>query len=224
MSYYKITAVAPETTNKIRFYYGVDSILNRVEKVSSYKATTVVKENGQADFDRIQSSNDEKELMLEYMQECMLEIFDLFFHVIAGDSISHNTGLVLTGAATVNAGSFLIGNAYTIKAVGTTDFTLIGASAKTIGVSFIATGAGSGTGTAENAIYATYCDFKDNAKYRTINLDLIDTKISNATVDFLLSKWYILKGLVEDAKIHMAEYQKGLADISKRSLALRQLY
>lgn len=49
---------------------------------------------------------------------------------------------------TLSAGSFLVGTAYTIKTVGTTDFTLIGAASNTIGVSFTATGAGTGTGSA----------------------------------------------------------------------------
>jgi hypothetical protein len=53
-------------------------------------------------------------------------------------------------ATVVTAGSFVIGNIYTIVAVGTTNFTLIGASANTVGVVFTATGAGSGTGTARN--------------------------------------------------------------------------
>lgn len=48
----------------------------------------------------------------------------------------------------VAAGSFVIGTAYTILVVGTTSFTGIGASANTIGISFIATGVGAGTGTA----------------------------------------------------------------------------
>jgi hypothetical protein len=48
----------------------------------------------------------------------------------------------------VNAGSFVTSKEYTITEVGTTDFTLIGASANTVGVKFTATGAGSGTGSA----------------------------------------------------------------------------
>jgi hypothetical protein len=50
--------------------------------------------------------------------------------------------------ATVTAGAFVIGTRYRIATVGTTNFTLIGASANTVGISFVATGAGSGTGTA----------------------------------------------------------------------------
>lgn len=54
-------------------------------------------------------------------------------------------------SGTVTAGSFVVGTTYTIVSVGTTNFTLIGASANTVGVTFTATGVGSGTGTASVA-------------------------------------------------------------------------
>lgn len=54
----------------------------------------------------------------------------------------------ITTLATVTAGDFITGVDYTILTVGTTDFTLIGASANTIGIVFTATGPGAGTGTA----------------------------------------------------------------------------
>lgn len=49
---------------------------------------------------------------------------------------------------TVSSGDFVVGQQYEIKTVGTTDFTSIGASSNTVGEVFIATGAGSGTGSA----------------------------------------------------------------------------
>lgn len=51
-------------------------------------------------------------------------------------------------SADITAGSFVVGTPYTIKTVGTTDYTLIGATSNTVGVTFIATGVGAGTGTA----------------------------------------------------------------------------
>jgi hypothetical protein len=59
-------------------------------------------------------------------------------------------GNVLTSkaGATITAGSFVVGTQYTILTVGTTNFTLIGASSNTVGVVFTATGVGSGDGTA----------------------------------------------------------------------------
>lgn len=53
------------------------------------------------------------------------------------------------GVITV-AGNFIIGNTYKITSIGTTDFTVIGASSNTVGEIFEATGVGTGTGTAEN--------------------------------------------------------------------------
>lgn len=54
---------------------------------------------------------------------------------------------VVTGTS-VTAGSFVTGNVYQITTLGTTDYTLIGASANASGVQFTATGPGTGTGTA----------------------------------------------------------------------------
>lgn len=48
----------------------------------------------------------------------------------------------------VNAGSFVPGDSYVIEEVNTTDFTLIGASSNAVGVTFTATGIGSGDGIA----------------------------------------------------------------------------
>jgi hypothetical protein len=69
----------------------------------------------------------------------------------AGQTDADATLVLDSGAlvtATVTAGSFVIGTRYRIATVGTTNFTLIGATENTVGISFVATGVGSGTGTA----------------------------------------------------------------------------
>jgi hypothetical protein len=53
-----------------------------------------------------------------------------------------------SATSTVTAGSFVVNTIYTIASIGTTDFTLIGASSNTVGVIFTATGVGTGSGTA----------------------------------------------------------------------------
>ena len=58
-------------------------------------------------------------------------------------SIAYEQGALTT------AGSFVIGDTYLITYIGTTNFQLIGAASNTIGIYFIATGPGTGTGTAE---------------------------------------------------------------------------
>ena len=72
----------------------------------------------------------------------------VMYYVMAISSISPNGQFLYNRSTTVNAGSFAVGTIYTITTVGTTNFTLIGASANTVGVTFICTGVGSGTGTA----------------------------------------------------------------------------
>jgi hypothetical protein len=69
----------------------------------------------------------------------------------AAYTVTHIGILDALGTTSVTAGSFVVGQRYTITAVGTTSFTAIGASANTVGVQFIATGVGSGTGTANSA-------------------------------------------------------------------------
>ena len=69
-----------------------------------------------------------------------------------------STGVSLDSMDTaynVTAGSFVTGQYYTIREVGTTDFTAIGAVANTVGVLFQATGAGTGTGVAIDQAAAT---------------------------------------------------------------------
>jgi len=53
---------------------------------------------------------------------------------------------------TVNAGSFIVGKTYTIVSTGTTTWTSIGSVDGNVNRSFIATGAGSGTGTAKTTL------------------------------------------------------------------------
>ena len=55
-----------------------------------------------------------------------------------------------TTPVSVTAGSFVVGTAYQILVPGNTDFTAIGAANNNAGTSFVATGAGTGTGTASS--------------------------------------------------------------------------
>ena len=72
------------------------------------------------------------------------------------------------------AGSFEPGATYTILSVGTTDFTAIGASSNTVGVVFVASGVGTGTGTAVvnmKIVFARYNNFQIPYSSSTFNLD-----------------------------------------------------
>lgn len=100
------------------------------------------------------------------------------------DSIMYEQGY------TVTAGGFIAGKIYRIASIGSTDFTLIGAAANTVGLHFIATGAGTGTGTAElsqtvearlqNTIYVTdFGAYKDGTN-ATVTTAAINAAIAYA--------------------------------------------
>ena len=96
------------------------------------------------------------------------------------------------------AGEFEVDTLYVILSVGTTDFTLIGASASTVGIQFTATGVGSGTGTA-----TTVASVPDRVKHAQIELALEflkagttdiavgdpNTGVIEKTVDVLTTRW-----------------------------------
>jgi hypothetical protein len=62
--------------------------------------------------------------------------------------ISDTLGGVVKQLVNITAGGFVNGTTYIITSIGTTNFTLIGAPSNTIGITFTATGPGTGSGTA----------------------------------------------------------------------------
>ena len=113
-----------------------------------------------------------------------------------GFSTVDPNGLKTLASVTDNAitvGSLSIGRTYTIKTVGSTDFTAIGASASTIGVTFTATGAGSGTGTVTNTKTLKYDLSGSNESYSAavaLPEDLITT-----AGNFLIGKTYTIQSV-----------------------------
>ncbi len=92
---------------------------------------------------------------------------------------------------TVTAGAFVVGQTYTILTIGSTDFTLIGASANTIGVTFVATGVGAGSGTATNTASAVAADI--GKKYNLLNATTLDLTATGVqlTITNVISPQYV---------------------------------
>lgn len=67
-----------------------------------------------------------------------------FGNVAIGYSAAYNS----IAGAVASAGSLTTNRSYVIVSLGSTDFTLIGAASNTVGLHFVATGAGAGSGTA----------------------------------------------------------------------------
>lgn len=63
--------------------------------------------------------------------------------------VNDATSIAYEQGTQTNAGAFIVGQTYLITLIGTTNFQLIGAVSNTVGLYFVATGVGAGTGTAK---------------------------------------------------------------------------
>jgi hypothetical protein len=116
---------------------------------------------------------------------------------VIGTAIDHwnfatrlNTATSAINSLNPVAGTFVIGQTYTITSAGTTDFTLIGAANNLVGTVFVATGPGTGTGTATqnadivslNDAYIAIASAGDNATVLT-QISNANTAISNLSAN-----------------------------------------
>ena len=85
-----------------------------------------------------------------------------------------------TETISVNANSIVTGVVYKITSIGTTDFTIIGASSNKVGLEFTATGAGTGNGT----VSRTY----DIPQYKTVTAAQNLTKITNREYEYQINE------------------------------------
>lgn len=94
--------------------------------------------------------------------------------ILPSTNETYNLGSNPTGTE-VRAGYLVVGEIYRIKTVGSTDFTLVGATSNSVGTAFQATGAGTGTGSVLwNSPSATGGKRWDTIYARSIQADRLD--------------------------------------------------
>ena len=80
---------------------------------------------------------------------------------------SHDIGFIGRHVgSTITAGSFVTGRKYRIKTAGSTTFTDVGAADNSVGTEFVATGAGAGTGTADEVVHVGLFNDRSASKFR----------------------------------------------------------
>ena len=104
---------------------------------------------GSADFTKVDFTQGNNVSSVNIIGNNIIESLRTYASKAAAATAGLPLNSVFLISKTVTAGSFIIGKEYKIVSVGTTDFTLIGASANTVGLWFVATGVGTGTGTAK---------------------------------------------------------------------------
>ena len=63
---------------------------------------------------------------------------------------------------------------------------------------------------------------KNNAAYNASVLQTIDKKIENCIRYFILTEWYVVCGMGDDAKINAGKYQEYLRDVKNLTFQLRK--
>jgi len=104
---------------------------------------------GSADFTKVDFTQGNNVSSTNIIGNNIIESLRVYASKAAATTAGLPLNSVFLISKIVTAGSFIIGKEYKIVSVGTTDFTLIGASANTVGLWFVATGVGTGDGTAK---------------------------------------------------------------------------
>jgi hypothetical protein len=110
----------------------------------------------------------------------------------------------------VSAGQFIVGVTYMIESIGTTDFTLIGASSNTVGVIFTATGSGTGNGVA-GVGYGNI--FSPSPDYLTLGTGDTSQLVSNLAIVFsaptfggiVANKYYYISEIINGTTFNLSE-------------------
>jgi hypothetical protein len=122
---------------------------------------------------------------------------------------------------TITAGSFIIGDSYTIVTAGTTDFTAIGSANDTVGTTFTASGVGSGTGTASLgfAIQRTETAASGNAPFDAYSGDLAIGNVGSSSavaivtaLDFTLDNAFAPTFVIGDDSAPSLEYGRATVE------------
>lgn len=125
---------------------------------------------------------------------------------------------------TVTAGGFVTGKTYQIVTVGTTDFTLIGATSNTVGLYFTATGAGTGDGTAQLSQtvatklrqYVSVKDFGAVGNGSTNDTTAVQAAINSGLDIYFPAGNYAVGGLTQSTNFQRF-YAQGQANLVKNA-------
>jgi len=104
--------------------------------------------DGEVDFSQVDLTGSNTRSTYNIFDSNVVESLRVFGSRVLAVAGGLKKGSKFINRKTINAGSFVVGTEYQILTVGTTNFTLIGASANTVGINFTASGVGTGDGTA----------------------------------------------------------------------------
>ena len=108
MSYAKFAATTGTNAEpaKIRFWYTTDELFNSVSLRSTYRANMVRNKEGEAQLDDVAISQDEKDIMIEFLKEAIYDVSAELFKITEGIAVSTfaNISMTINSVATICSG------------------------------------------------------------------------------------------------------------------------
>lgn len=129
-------------------FLSVTNIFESTNLWDNVRFTNNIFESGSINFSKVDLTQGNTKSSINTIGGNLIETLVIYASRALAVAGGLTKGCKFVNRKTVTAGSFVVGTEYQILTVGSTDFTLIGASANTVGINFIASGVGSGTGTA----------------------------------------------------------------------------
>jgi hypothetical protein len=156
------------TPNTIRFYYDMLALFNSVSLRTTYRSNTVKNQEGESQHDDLAISQDEKDIVKEFLYEAAYEIFSNLFKIAEGVATSISVGSSCT------------------------------------------------TGQLVQGYIVDYDAYNDNV------LPAIDSSIENCLRYFVLTKWFKIVGLKDEAAESYVDYRSNLSKMKNQTFQLRK--
>lgn len=229
MSFEKLSAAAENVGEvaKIRFYYPTDKIFNSVSLRTTYRANMVKTQEGESQLDDVAISQDEKDIILEFLADAMYEISSEIFKITEGVDMS-----VFVDSVKVKALSN--GNS-PVATANHTDAAVVPASPVKDTVYHVTAAWGdyaiddyllctNATGPVFEKlnVVSSGCEIRDNASFNANLLPSIDKKMEACIRYYIMKEWYGSTGLQADMQLNQSMYKQNLIKMKNLTFQLRK--
>lgn len=212
---------------KIRFYYLTDKIFNSVSLRTTYRANMIKTADGESQLDDIAISQDERDIMLEFLADAIYEISAEIFKITEGIDMS-----VFVDSLKYNA---IPGGLSPFKDANHTDAEVIPVAPVLGTVYHVTTAWGdfsiddivvctnADTPTFEKLnVIASGSEIRDNAAFNENLLPSIDKKMEACIRYYIMKEWYGSTGLQTDMQLNQGLYKQNLIKMKNLTFQLRK--
>lgn len=216
-------ALAAGEPAKIRFYYTTDKLFNSVSLRSTYRANMTKNGEGESQLDDIAISQDEKDIVRDFLADAAYEIAAELFKITEGvnSSVFVDAPVILNGVAgtgdvTDAATAPTTGNVGDVFKV-TEDFGTF-----VVGDKIVITDNDPAVVLAKGDVEATGFEVKDNAAFNQNLIPSLDRKIEACIRYYILREWYASTGMQNDMVLNAQMYKANMIKVKNLTFQLRK--